>query len=139
MHRHRVSGAGRISHCAEVDASASQMLAVGGGIMSLIKSELFTNHALQRPYVWFRNVLFAHEMEKKPFSTTICLSELDPIVPSDAVREHVLQHRKERKAEGLESQVEVKVLPGATHGSFVFEKDYQRSVVGMIQDIVESL
>ena len=106
--------------------------------MSLIKSELFTNHALQRPYMWFRNVLFAHEMEKKPFSTTICLSELDPIVPSDAVKEHVLAHRAERRAEGLSSQVEVKVLPGATHGSFVFEKDYQRSVVDMIKDIAKT-
>ena len=110
----------------------------GGGVMSLIKSELFTNHALQRPYMWFRNVLFAHEMEKKSFSTTICLSELDPIVPSDAVKEHVLAHRAERRAEGLSSQVEVKVLPGATHGSFVFEKDYQRSVVDLIKNIAKT-
>ena len=111
----------------------------GEGIMSLIKSELFTNHALQRPYVWFRNVLFAHEMEKKPFRTTILVSELDPIVPSGAVKDHVLQHRREVAKQGGEpSKVSVKVLPGATHGSFVFEKDYQRSVIDLIVDAYSS-
>jgi pimeloyl-ACP methyl ester carboxylesterase len=104
------------------------------GLMGLIKSEVFTNHALQRPYFWFRNILFPHEMEKKPFPTVICVSELDPIVPSAAVQEQLLNHRKSLKENGLGSKVEIKVLPGATHGSFVFERDYQRSVLDLIEE-----
>lgn len=130
----RASGGGdEIAHN-RIASDPSVEEGTGDGIMSLIKSELFTNHALQRPYVWFRNVLFAHEMEKKPFRTTILVSELDPIVPSEAVTEHVLKHRQELRDQGQTSRVQVKVLPGATHGSFVFEKDYLRSVTDLISE-----
>ena len=30
------------------------------------------------------------------------------------------------------SKISVKVLPGATHGSFVFESDYQRATIDIV-------
>ena len=64
-------------------------------VISLIKTELFSVHALQRPYVWFRNILFPKEMDAKDFDTHIVVSSKDPIVPSTEIYEQITTYKQQ--------------------------------------------
>ncbi|EKX54917.1 hypothetical protein GUITHDRAFT_99568 [Guillardia theta CCMP2712] len=100
-----------------------------GSISDLIGSELFLNHALRRNFWWYRNILWAQDLEKHKIPSIICLSERDQIVPSSAVLHHIAEH-----AAGLSeaSCVEAYVMGDAKHGQLLFDEEIRNELVSKI-------
>jgi hypothetical protein len=89
----------------------------GGRISDLIGTEIHVNNALRRNFWWYRNILWASDLQRQRLPALICLSELDTIVPSDAVRRHIEQHAEKV---GEENVVDSYVMQGAFHGDMLF-------------------
>ena len=89
----------------------------GGRISDLIGTEIHVNNALRRNFWWYRNILWASDLQRQRLPALICLSELDTIVPSDAVRRHIEQHAEKM---GEENVVDSYVMQGAFHGDMLF-------------------
>ena len=108
-----------------------------GKISDLIGSELHVNNALRRNFWWYRNIVWASDLQRHRLPSLICLSEQDEIVPSSAVARHVSMHAKRAGADNL---VESYVMQGASHGEMLFDDDIMGPLAARIAqhyDMVE--
>lgn len=107
-------------------------------VVSLVKTELFVVYALQRPLAWFRNSLFASELELTGINSLAIVSTNDHIVPHGEVVRHIREHRSSISAEaGAESCVDVKQLMGADHGGLVFEECFRIQALDLIRETID--
>lgn len=106
-------------------------------VVSLVKTELFAVNALQRPLAWFRNSLFAPELERTGIESLAVVSTNDHIVPHAEVVRHISEHRSSvSAAAGGESCVNVKQLQGADHGGLVFEESFRCTALDLIRETI---
>ena len=102
------------------------------GIADIIGSELGVNIALRRNFWWYRNVLWACDLQRNNLPTVVCLSENDEIGPALAVEKHIAQHAQATAAANDETCVESYMMPGASHGGFLFDADMLKSLSARI-------
>ena len=91
-----------------------------GKISDLIGTELHINNALRRNFWWYRNIVWASDLQRQSLPSLVCLSEHDEIVPSNAVERHIAQHAKKNGAANL---VESYMMAGANHGDMLFKPE----------------
>ena len=106
-------------------------------VLGIVKTELFTANAIQRQLNWFRNVLWAHEVQERGVNAYVVVSEKDKIVPSLAVVQHISKHKQDMVAQKITNLLEVECLPEAGHGDLVFNKETRNYIISKIQDVVE--
>jgi len=102
-----------------------------GKISDVLGSELYLNYALRRNFWWYRNILWAQDIQDAGVPGLVCVSENDEIVPSWAVEKHVEEH-----AESLggpdKSLVECYMIEGSNHGQILFDGDLANEVAGRV-------
>jgi len=98
-----------------------------GKISDLIGTELHINNALRRNFWWYRNIVWASDLQRQKIPSLVCLSENDEIVPSSAVERHVQQHAEKV---GDSNLVESYMMYGANHGDMLFNPE----VMGRLQE-----
>lgn len=91
-----------------------------GKISDLIGTELHINNALRRNFWWYRNIVWASDLQRRKLPSLVCLSEKDEIVPSSAVKRHIDQHAKRT---GNANVVESYMMQGANHGGMLFDPE----------------
>jgi pimeloyl-ACP methyl ester carboxylesterase len=121
------------------------------GIADIIGSELGVNIALRRNFWWYRNILWASDLQKHALPTVVCLSENDEIGPARAVEKHISQHAAACSASACsvgarghggaaatgagaeaDSVVESYMMDGASHGGFLFDSELLAGLVKRI-------
>lgn len=105
-------------------------------IASLVKTELFVVHTLQRPLVWFRNALWPRELQEANIKSLVIVSSDDHIVPSEAVERHINEHIQKQSDVGEASCMSIQSLAGSDHGGLVFNEAYRKEAIQMIGDII---
>jgi pimeloyl-ACP methyl ester carboxylesterase len=95
----------------------------GDGIADIIGTELGVNIALRRNFWWYRNILWACDLQRHALPTVVCLSEQDEIGPALAVEKHIEQHKAASAIKGQRSVVESYMMMDATHGGFLFSPE----------------
>jgi hypothetical protein len=102
-------------------------------LVSLVKTELFVVNALQRPLVWFRNTLFAENLQDAGIPSLVVVSDKDHIVPHRAVFEHVTAHEKGCIDRGEKPLVHVESLADSDHGGLVFDESQRTRALQMLE------
>ena len=104
-----------------------------GGIADIIGTELGVNIALRRNFWWYRNILWASDLQKHSLPTVVCLSEKDEIGPARAVEKHIAQHAEAQLAAAqAPSVVESWMMDGASHGGFLFDPNLLQALSARI-------
>ena len=106
-------------------------------VLGIVKTELFTANAIQRQLNWFRNVLWAHEVQERGVNAYVVVSDKDKIVPSLAVVQHISKHKQDMTAQKITNLLEVELLLDAGHGDLVFNKEKRNYIISKIQDMIE--
>jgi pimeloyl-ACP methyl ester carboxylesterase len=91
-----------------------------GKISDLIGTELHINNALRRNFWWYRNIVWASDLQRSGLPSLVCLSEKDEIVPTNAVKRHIEQHAKRM---GDANVVDSYIMHGANHGEMLFDPE----------------
>jgi len=102
-------------------------------LVSLVKTELFVVNALQRPLVWFRNTLFAENLQDAGIPSLVVVSDKDHIVPHRAVFVHVTAHEKGCIDRGEKPLVHVESLADSDHGGLVFDESQRTRALQMLE------
>eukprot|EP00290_Baffinella_frigidus_P010471 CAMPEP_0180142584 /NCGR_PEP_ID=MMETSP0986-20121125/15673_1 /TAXON_ID=697907 /ORGANISM="non described non described, Strain CCMP2293" /LENGTH=606 /DNA_ID=CAMNT_0022085821 /DNA_START=19 /DNA_END=1839 /DNA_ORIENTATION=- len=105
---------------------------VDGKISDVVGSELYLNNALRRNFWWYRNILWASDMQKHDVPTLVCLSEKDEIVPVRAVLDHLAEHASLHPEDNL---VEPYLMEGANHGEMLFSDEILVALTGQIASL----
>ena len=106
----------------------------GDGIADIIGTELGVNIALRRNFWWYRNILWACDLQKHALPTVVCLSEQDEIGPALAVEKHIDQHTAATALEGERSVVESYMMHDASHGGFLFSAELLKGLTARITE-----
>ena len=104
-------------------------------ILGIVKTELFSVHAVQRHLVWSRNVLWAHELQDLGVETLVIVSDKDDVVPSMEVMQHITDHNTALNEKKIQSKVRVESLVDAGHGDLVFDEAYRAAALEKIFDM----
>jgi pimeloyl-ACP methyl ester carboxylesterase len=96
-----------------------------GKISDLIGTELHINNALRRNFWWYRNIVWASDLQRQRLPSLVCLSENDEIVPSGAVQRHIAQHSKKM---GDDSLVDSYMMHGSNHGDMLFNPEIMEAL-----------
>jgi pimeloyl-ACP methyl ester carboxylesterase len=107
-----------------------------GKISDLVGSELYLNNALRRNFWWYRNILWASDMQKAEIPTLVCLSEKDEIVPVEAVLQHLDEHEKLHPENNL---VKPYLMKGANHGEMLFDDNILQGLVDEISQLYKKV
>ena len=111
----------------------------GDGIADIIGTELGVNIALRRNFWWYRNILWASDLQRHELPTVVCLSEHDEIGPALAVEKHINQHAEECADKRQTSCVQSYMMKGATHGGFLFDPDMLQALMSRISQHYTSI
>jgi len=106
-----------------------------GKISDLVGTELYVNYALRRHFWWYRNIMFAEDMERAGVRSLVCLSEKDEIAPAVAVQDHIEQHR--RKVGEDKSLVRSFMMEDASHGQMLFDDNLAARLASRLSDFYE--
>eukprot|EP00960_Hanusia_phi_P076623 768588-Hanusia_phi.AAC.5 len=109
---------------------------LGNKLGDLIGSELYLNNALRRNFWWYRNILWAQDLQKQNIPSLVCLSEHDEIVPSHAVHRHIEQHAS---SFGQHTCVKSYTMRNANHGQILFDRDLSRELAGRLSSVWRDL
>jgi pimeloyl-ACP methyl ester carboxylesterase len=105
-------------------------------LMGLVKTELFSVNTLQRNLVWFRNIIWPHELQERNIRTCIIVSSDDHIVPSKEVLASINQHNSENPSSDL---IEIHELASADHGGLVFDENFREETATIIKNVIQKL
>ncbi|EKX46261.1 hypothetical protein GUITHDRAFT_107873 [Guillardia theta CCMP2712] len=109
---------------------------LGNKLGDLIGSELYLNNALRRNFWWYRNILWAQDLQKQNIPSLVCLSEHDEIVPSHAVHRHIEQHASRL---GQHNCVRSYTMRNANHGQMLFDRDISRDLASRLSSVWREL
>ena len=109
------------------------------GVADIIGTELGVNIALRRNFWWYRNILWASDLQRHALPTVVCLSEHDEIGPALAVDKHIAQHSAACADKRETSCVESYMMQGATHGGFLFDAVMLQKLSARISQLYSSI
>ena len=102
-----------------------------------VGQELFIAYTLSRRFQWQANILWPEQIAHVP--STVCLSSLDHIVPSSAVKRHLMSWKQNSNAkngntEGRNENKQLNVITfdGIGHAGFLLNSKSQTQVVNII-------
>jgi len=104
--------------------------------MGLVKTEMFSVNTLQRNLVWFRNIIWPHELQKQNIKTCVIVSSDDHIVPSKEIIRSINQHNAENPSDTC---IQIHELNNADHGDMVFDKAFREQTSDIIKDFIKNV
>jgi len=101
-------------------------------LITLVKTEVFSVNTLQRNVVWFRNIIWPHELQKQKIKSCIIVSSDDNIVPSKEIVRSINQHNLEND----DSCIQIHQLNNADHGDMVFNEGFREQTTDIIKEVI---
>lgn len=103
-------------------------------VMGLVKTETFSVNTLQRNLVWFRNIIWPHELQKQNIKTCVIVSSDDHIVPSKEIVRSIEQHNTENPNDTC---IQIHQLDNADHGGMVFDEALREQTTDIIKKFIK--